>query len=234
MKTSDWGEVWSKVVALVKSFSMMGCMPPKRKEIRAIPDFLMVGSQIANLTRSRSFGHNLCFRYPNGSCEPILNIDVPKYSEWYKKYLNIMSLVPWSRFLKVQKFVRTLTPKVRSSFGSVEVDSLTLSYTPRSMRCDSEASSWPAPLQALALVASPRLRLRQYTFIKDRNLQLVLTKLSDLVIDEHVQTKELEPLLVELEDFQLIKFEPINNHLTHGSIKRTACSLLSWCACWRQ
>jgi hypothetical protein len=35
---------------------------------------LMVKSQIANLTPDPSFGHNLCFRCPNGSCELILNI----------------------------------------------------------------------------------------------------------------------------------------------------------------
>jgi hypothetical protein len=33
------------------------------------------------------------------------------------------------------------------------------------MRCDSQASSWPATLQALALVASPRLRLRHLVVI---------------------------------------------------------------------
>jgi len=36
--------------------------------------FLMVGSQIANLTLGPSFGHNLFLKCPNGSCEPILNI----------------------------------------------------------------------------------------------------------------------------------------------------------------
>jgi hypothetical protein len=35
---------------------------------------LVVASQIDNLIFSSSFGHNLCFKYPNGSCEPILNI----------------------------------------------------------------------------------------------------------------------------------------------------------------
>jgi hypothetical protein len=35
---------------------------------------LVVGSQIINLTPSLSFGHNLCFKCPNGSCEPILDI----------------------------------------------------------------------------------------------------------------------------------------------------------------
>ncbi len=32
---------------------------------------LVVESQIANLTLGPSFDHNLCFRCPNGSCEPI-------------------------------------------------------------------------------------------------------------------------------------------------------------------
>jgi hypothetical protein len=35
---------------------------------------LLVGSQTANLTPDLSFGHNFCFRCPNGECEPILNI----------------------------------------------------------------------------------------------------------------------------------------------------------------
>jgi hypothetical protein len=35
---------------------------------------LVVRIQIANLTLDLSFGHNLCFRYPNESCKPILAI----------------------------------------------------------------------------------------------------------------------------------------------------------------
>jgi hypothetical protein len=31
-----------------------------------------------------SFGHNLCFKCPNGSCEPILDIYVPRDFQWYK------------------------------------------------------------------------------------------------------------------------------------------------------
>jgi hypothetical protein len=37
---------------------------------------LVVGNQTANLTRDLSFGHNLYFKYPNGSCKPILDIYV--------------------------------------------------------------------------------------------------------------------------------------------------------------
>jgi hypothetical protein len=35
---------------------------------------LVVGSQTASLTPGPSFCHNLCFRYPNEQCEPILDI----------------------------------------------------------------------------------------------------------------------------------------------------------------
>jgi hypothetical protein len=35
---------------------------------------LVVGSQIASLTPGPSFDHNSCYRYPNGSCETILDI----------------------------------------------------------------------------------------------------------------------------------------------------------------
>jgi hypothetical protein len=40
--------------------------------------FLVVESQIANLTPDPSFGHNLCFRCANERCDPILDIYVPK------------------------------------------------------------------------------------------------------------------------------------------------------------
>jgi hypothetical protein len=42
--------------------------------IRVDSWFLVIGNQIANLTPGLSFGHNLCFRCPNGSCKPILGI----------------------------------------------------------------------------------------------------------------------------------------------------------------
>jgi len=34
----------------------------------------MVDSQIGNFTLEPFFGHNLCFKCPNGSCEPILDM----------------------------------------------------------------------------------------------------------------------------------------------------------------
>jgi hypothetical protein len=39
VQTSDWNEVYSKVVAIVESFPMICRTWPKRKEIGSIPDF---------------------------------------------------------------------------------------------------------------------------------------------------------------------------------------------------
>ncbi len=55
---------------------------------------LMVKNQIGNLTPGPSFGHNLCFNYSNGSCEPILNMHIPKSFQWYKELFNPMGFNP--------------------------------------------------------------------------------------------------------------------------------------------
>jgi hypothetical protein len=39
---------------------------------------LVVGNQIGSLIPVTSFGHNLCFKYSNGSCEPILDISISR------------------------------------------------------------------------------------------------------------------------------------------------------------
>jgi hypothetical protein len=49
---------------------------------------LMVESQIGSLIPDLSFGHNLCFKYVNGSCEPILNIYVTRSFQWYREIFN--------------------------------------------------------------------------------------------------------------------------------------------------
>jgi hypothetical protein len=103
---------------------------------------LVVRSQTTNLIPIPSFGHNMCFKCPNGSCKPILDIYVPRAFQWYNGSL----------------------------LENVKLHSFTVFYTPRSMRCDSWAPSWPTPLQALALVASPRLGLRQWIFLLEHQI----------------------------------------------------------------
>ncbi len=64
-------------------------------------------------------------------------------------------------------------------------------------------------------------KFKPYKFIENKPLQPILVKLSDLITDELVQTKEPIPLLVKPKDFQLVGSEQVSNHLTHGNIKAT-------------
>jgi hypothetical protein len=61
--------------------------------------------------------HNLCFNYPNGSCEPISNIFVPRAFQWYKELFNPMGFDPCNHSLKIQKSIRTPTPKMGAHLG---------------------------------------------------------------------------------------------------------------------
>ncbi len=79
---------------------------------RVDSQLLVVGSQIGDLTPDPSFGHNLCFRCPNGSCEPTLDIYVPRAFPWYKEFPNPMGLDPCNCSLKIRKSTRTPTPKM--------------------------------------------------------------------------------------------------------------------------
>jgi hypothetical protein len=116
---------------------------------------LVVGSQIANLTHGLSFGHNLCFRCLNGSCEPILDIYVSIDFQWYKKCFNPMGFDPCKGSLKIQK---SNSPS-ESSFGSVRALSLTLSYTLGSIRCASRASSLSHILASPCFGCKPKVRV---------------------------------------------------------------------------
>jgi hypothetical protein len=78
---------------------------------------LMVGSQITNLTKGLSFGHNICFRCPNGLCKPILDIYVSISFQGYKELFNPMVFYPYNLPLKIQKSIGTPTPKMRVHLG---------------------------------------------------------------------------------------------------------------------
>jgi hypothetical protein len=116
---------------------------------RVDSQLFLVGSQT-----SSSFGHNLCFRCLNEQCEPILNIYVSRAFQWYKERHKPLSFDPWNRSLKFWKSTGTPSPKVGVAlgvWGFTPSYSLTLSYTPGSMWCDSRASSWPTPLRPFCL-----------------------------------------------------------------------------------
>jgi hypothetical protein len=79
--------------------------------------FLVVKSQIGSLTPNPSFGHNLCFKYANESCKPILNIYIPRSFQWYKEIFNPMNFSPCNYPLKIIKSIRTPIPKVKVHLG---------------------------------------------------------------------------------------------------------------------
>jgi hypothetical protein len=55
---------------------------------------LMVRDQIDTLTPNPSFDRNLCLKYSNGSCKPILDVYVLKDFQWYKEVFNLMNFDP--------------------------------------------------------------------------------------------------------------------------------------------
>jgi hypothetical protein len=64
-----------------------------------------------------SFSHNLCCKYLNGSCEPILNIYVSRNFKRYKEIFNSMSFDPPNRFLKIWESFEIPIPKMGTHLG---------------------------------------------------------------------------------------------------------------------
>jgi hypothetical protein len=126
----------------------------------------MVGSQIGTLTRGPSFGHNLCFKYSNGSWEPISDIYVSKKFQWYKELFNLMNFDPWNTFLKIWESIGTPTPKMKAHLGVCRFIPSHSPTFPGMWNVTPRLPSWPTPLQALALVMSRRLRSQHYERIK--------------------------------------------------------------------
>jgi len=77
----------------------------------------MVGNQIVNMTFGPYFGHNLCLKCPTGSCEPILDINIPRTFQWYKELFNPMSFDPYNRPLKIWKSIKTPILKMGTHLG---------------------------------------------------------------------------------------------------------------------
>jgi hypothetical protein len=123
---------------------------------------LVVKSQIGNLIPDPSFSNNLCFKCSNGSCEPILDIYVLQALQWYMELFNPMNFDPCNRPLKIWESIETPTPKTGTHLG---VWGFIPSHFPTLLgtwNVTFRLHSWPAPLQALSLVTSPRLGLQHY------------------------------------------------------------------------
>jgi hypothetical protein len=68
---------------------------------------LVVGSQIANLTPSPTFDHNLCSKCPNGSYKAIFDIYTSRPFQWYKDYFNERCFKPYNQALSLRESRRT-------------------------------------------------------------------------------------------------------------------------------
>ncbi len=68
---------------------------------------LVVESQTTNLTPGLSFDHNLCYRYPNSSCEAILDIYTSRPFQRYKEHFNASCFDLCNQALSFQKSRRT-------------------------------------------------------------------------------------------------------------------------------
>jgi hypothetical protein len=122
---------------------------------------LMVGSQFGNLTIGPSFDHNLCFICPNWSCEPILDIYVPRTFQWCKELFNLMGFDPCNFFLKIRESIRTPTLKVGVHLGVWRFNSPTLPYSQPlgSMKSDSQASFLACAFASFCLGCEPNARV---------------------------------------------------------------------------
>jgi hypothetical protein len=56
--------------------------------------------------------HNLCFKCPNESCEPILDIYILRTFQWYKELFNPMGFDFCNHSLKIQESIKAPTSKV--------------------------------------------------------------------------------------------------------------------------
>jgi hypothetical protein len=68
---------------------------------------LVVGSQTVSLTLGPAFDHNLCYRYPNGSCKAILDIYTSRPFQRYKEHFNARCFGPWNQALSFWESRRT-------------------------------------------------------------------------------------------------------------------------------
>jgi len=116
-------------------------------------------SQIVNLISGLSFGHNLCLKCSNGSCKSIFyTFTFQELSNYIRNSSIQWVLTPVSLFKNLEVHWDSNSQN-GSSLGSVRVHSLTLSYIPGSMRCDSWASLLAYALASPCLGLEPKAKV---------------------------------------------------------------------------
>ncbi len=120
---------------------------------------LMVESQTSNLTPGSSFGHNLCFRCPNGWCEPILNIYISIAFQWYKKFLKPLGFDPCNHSLNIWESIGTPIPNMRIHLGVWGFSPSHSFALPGHENATPGLDLGPHTCKPFTLLTSPKLRL---------------------------------------------------------------------------
>ncbi len=126
---------------------------------------LAVGSQNwqtpGSSTPGLSFGHNLRFRCPNEQCEPILDIYASRAFHWYKERHKPLRFDPSNRSLKFRESTGTPSPKAGVALGVWGFTPSRFPTLPGVPDVTLGLPFGPHPCNPFALVASPKLGLRQ-------------------------------------------------------------------------
>ncbi len=121
----------------------------------------MVGSQTVNLTFSPSFGHNFCFKCPNGSCEPILNIYVSIAFQWFEELFEPLCFDPCNHSLNLRESIGIPTPNMGVHMGVWGFFPSHFFALPGHENATPGLSLGSHPCKPFALAVSPRLGSRQ-------------------------------------------------------------------------
>jgi hypothetical protein len=140
----------------------------------------LVGSQTSNLTPDPSFDRNLCFRCPNEQCEPISDIYVPRAFQWYKERHKPLSFDPSNWFMKFRESTGTPSPKVGVALGVWGLTPSHFRTFPGVYDVTLGLPLGPHPCNPFALVASPKLGLRQLIILTKDHWPSWFKNISDL------------------------------------------------------
>ncbi len=156
---------------------------------------LVVESQIAHSTPNSFFGHNLCCKCPNESCEPILDIYVSITFQWYKEVLNPLSFWPLQLLFEHLEVHQDSNSQRGSSLGSVRVYSLTHSYTLGSMWHDYWVSLFAHNLATFCLGHEPKARvatMEQLVWFLNRTHVILELKIIKYYLHENINCNLFE------------------------------------------
>jgi hypothetical protein len=168
----------AKLYPLLRGFQRYVACHLKARELGQFPTFSGREIKLSIWFSSFLLAINLCFICPNGSCEPILDIYVPRAFQWYKKLLKPLSFDPYNRLLKIRESIGTPSPKVGVTLG---VWRFIPSHFPTLLgTCDVTLglSLNPQPCKPLCLDCEPKVKVMIIFFLGLPNFKMTSATLN--------------------------------------------------------